>query len=126
MHDIIIIIELWPFIFISPSALPESVMDQLSLKCGAGYSSRFGVKDTELLPGWQRENSGSLSKYTVWYDGQGKRYKSSVEVEHAIRNLAAASASELETETGGETSEFESSPAKSVGQEIHIHNIMGV
>ena len=103
MHDIIIIIELWPFIFISPSALLESVMDQLSLKCGAGYSSRFRVKDTELLPGWQQENSGSLSKYTVWYDGQGKRYKSSVEVEYAICDLAAASASELETETGGET-----------------------
>ena len=84
MHDIIIIIELWPFIFISPSALLESVMDQLSLKRGAGYSSCFRVKDTKLLPGWRRQNPGNLSKYTVWYDGQGKRYKSSVEVEHAI------------------------------------------
>ena len=48
-------------------------------------------------------NPGNLSKYTVWYDGHGKHYKSSVEVKHAICDLAAASASKLETETGGET-----------------------
>ena len=76
---------------------------------GVGYSSRFRVTEDALPPGWRQERKGA--KYTVWFDEKGNRYKSSSEVERAIRALGV-SEEETETETGGETSEFEPSPVK--------------
>ena len=96
-------------------------MEQLHEKRGVGYSSRFSIRDEDLPPGWRRVNPGGSSKYTVWYDPRGKRYKSSTDVLHAIRPAESTSRaiaegseveSELDTETGGETSEFEPSPTK--------------
>ena len=49
----------------------------LHVKRGMGNSSRFRVSENRLPPGWRREQKSS--KYTVWYDDRGKRYKSSVE-----------------------------------------------
>lgn len=89
---------------------------------GLGYGSRFCVSATDLPPGWRRERRSD--KYTVWFDENGTRYKSSREVEAALRcrfsHVQAAATAENKhaseedtlTETGGETSEFELSPAK--------------
>ena len=89
-----------------------SFSDALHQKRGIGYSSRFRVSDN-LPPGWRREQKSS--KYTVWFDDLGNRYKSSVEVERALKErnlLSEASEDETATETGGETSEYEASPVK--------------
>ena len=77
---------------------------------GVGYSSRFVVSKDRLPPGWRQERKGP--KYTVWFDNKGNRYKSSTEVERAMRARGLVSEDETETETGGETSEFEPSPVK--------------
>lgn len=90
----------------------SSFAHALHQKRGVGYSSRFRVSDS-LPPGWRREQKSS--KYTVWYDDMGRRYKSSVEVERALKErnlLSDASEDETATETGGETSEYEASPVK--------------
>ena len=82
-------------------------------KRGIGYSSRFRVSEDRLPSGWRCEQKSP--KYTVWYDDKGNRYKSSVEVEHAMREqglVTDVSGEETETEYGGETSEFEPSPVK--------------
>ena len=67
-----------------------------------GYSARFARRQEKKGP-----------KYTVWYDDKGKRYKSSMEVVKALnlRGLLCG-VSDTETETGGETSEYEPSPIK--------------
>ena len=103
----------------------------LHQKRGIGYSSRFRVSDS-LPPGWRLVSQATplrrgvacetrwrreqkSSKYTVWYDDLGNRYKSSVEVERALKErnlLSEASEDETATETGGETSEYEASPVK--------------
>lgn len=85
----------------------------LHAKCGVGYSSRFRVSKERLPPGWSHEQKSP--KYTVWYDDKGNRYKSSMELERALREeglLTNVSEVETETETGGETSEFEPSLVK--------------
>ena len=90
----------------------RSFSDALHQKRGIGYSSRFRVSDN-LPPGWQREQKSS--KYTVWYDDLGNRYKSSVEVERTLKErnlLSEASEDETAMETDGETSEYEASPVK--------------
>ena len=90
-----------------------SVPSTLHTKRGVGYSSRFSVPKERLPPGWRQEQKSP--KYTVWYDDKGNRYKSSVELERALREqglLTDVSEVETETETGGETSEFEPSPVK--------------
>ena len=76
-----------------------------------GYSARFAISEERLPPGWRQEKKGP--KYTVWYDDKGKRYKSSIEVVKALnlRGLLCG-VSDTETETGGETSEYEPSPIK--------------
>jgi len=82
-------------------------------KRGIRYSSRIRVSEDRLPSGWRCEQKSP--KYTVWYDNKGNRYKSSVEVEHAIREqglVADISGEEMETEYGGETLEFEPSPVK--------------
>ena len=83
-------------------------------KRGLGYSSRFRVSATDLPPGWRMEKKSS--KNTVWYDSDGTRYRSSIEVEEALRRASTQKLtllSETETETGGETaSEYEPSPVK--------------
>lgn len=80
---------------------------------GLGYSSRFCVSEDDLPIGWRCEKKSS--KYTVWYDDKGNRYKSSVAVQRALeerRRLLEDSDDETVTGTGGETSEFELSPVK--------------
>ena len=82
-------------------------------KCGVGYSSRFRIREGDLPPGWRQVQSSP--KCTVWYDDKGKRYRTSLAVERAIREqgfLTDVSETETEAETGGETSEFEPSPVK--------------
>ena len=95
-----------------PAEAGSSFPHALHQKHGVGYSSRFRVPDSPP-PGWRREQKSS--KYTVWYDNMGRRYKSSVEVECALKErnlLSDASEDETATETGGETSEYEASPVK--------------
>jgi len=98
----------------SDDSAPKSFFaSTLHQKRGVGYSSRFRVSEIRLLPGWRREQRSP--KYTVWFDDKGNRYKSSVEVERALREqglLTDVSEVETETESGGETSEFEPSPVK--------------
>ena len=98
--------------------------DRLHELRGTGYASRFLISASDLPPGWRQERRSS--KYTVWYDDKGRRYKSSHKVERALRELPVANCNvgnepaehQAEgdtptcTETGGETSEFEPSPAK--------------
>ena len=64
---------------------------------GVGYSSRFRVTESALPPGWRQEKKSS--KYTVWFDDKGNRYKSSSEVERATRERGFLGVSEDETET---------------------------
>ena len=45
---------------------------------GSGYGSRFLVSTDDLPKGWQCVKKSQ--KYTVWYDEEGKSYKSSCEV----------------------------------------------
>ena len=66
----------------TPMEAASSFAHALHQKRGVGYSSRFRVSDS-LPPGWRREQKSS--KYTVWYDDMGRRYKSSVEVERALK-----------------------------------------
>ena len=79
---------------------------------GLGYSSRFCVSEDDLPTGWRCEKKSS--KYTVWYDDKGNRYKSSVAVKRALEDRQSEEESDngTVTETGGETSEFEPSPVK--------------
>lgn len=78
---------------------------------GTGYASRFRISATDLSPGWRQEQKSH--KYTVWYDDKGKRYKSSEEVERAIRAREPQEPPEACTTTDAcETSEFEPSPVK--------------
>ena len=91
--------------------------DRLHELRGVGYSSRFRVCGGDLPSGWRQERRSS--KYTVWYDDKGRRYKSSREVELALRELdhAAANVNEVQaehtaTDTAEETSEFEPLPVK--------------
>ena len=51
---------------------------------GLGYSSRFCVSEDDLPTGWRCEKKSS--KYTVWYDDRGNRYKSSVAVKRALED----------------------------------------
>ena len=95
-----------------PAEAGSSFSHALHQKRGVGYSSRFRIPDS-LPPGWRQEQK-SL-KYTVWYNDMGRRYKSSVEVERALKErnlLSDASEDETAMETGGETSEYEASPVK--------------
>ena len=90
----------------------SSSSSKLHQKRGVGYSSRFRVSDD--LPARCRREQKS-SKYTIWYDDLGNRYKSSVEVERALKErrlLADTSDAETTAGTGGETSEYEPSPVK--------------
>jgi len=91
----------------------SSVACTLHQQRGVGYSSRFRVSEDRLPPGWRRERKSS--KYTVWYDDRGIRYKSSIEVERALKErglLGVTSEEETETDIGGDTSEYEPSPVK--------------
>ena len=84
----------------------------MNQKRGVGYGARFSIAEGDLPPGWRCERRGP--KYTVWYDDQGKLYRSSKEVEQALMTglLCDPAPSETDTETGGETSEYEASPMK--------------
>ena len=95
--------------------------DRLHKLRGLGYGSHFCVSTSDLPPGWTVERKSR--KYMVWCDDAGKRYKSSREVELALEDLGhvatvnkhqAEEGATTETDicTEGESSEFESSPAK--------------
>ena len=60
----------------------RSFSDVLHQKRGIGYSSRFRVSNN-LSPGWRQEQKSS--KYIVWFDDLGNGYRSSVEVERALK-----------------------------------------
>ena len=70
------------------------------------------MSEDDLPTGWRCEKKSS--KYTVWYDDKGNRYKSSVAVKRALEDRQSEEESDdgTVTETGGETSEFEPSPVK--------------
>ena len=54
----------------SNSGAPGSSKDNFgNNKRGVGYGTRFSVAENDLPPGWRCERS---SKYTVWFDDQGK------------------------------------------------------
>ena len=78
------------------------------------------MTESALPPGWRQEKKSS--KYTVWFDDKGNRYKSSSEVERAMRErgFLGVSEDETETETGGETSEFEPSPVKKSRSDMYV------
>ena len=104
----------------SSDVAASSTSSDLHQKRGVGYSSRFRVSDDNLPPGWRCERKSA--KYTVWFDDRGNRYKSSVEVERALKerglhHRSQFSDDETETETGGETSEYEPSPVKKPREE---------
>lgn len=67
------------------------------------------VLESDLPEGWRFERKSE--RYCVWFDDQGRRYKSSKEVEAALMKQGCLAASDYETEP--ETaSEYEPSPAK--------------
>lgn len=83
---------------------------RLNELCGSGLGSRMAVSASNLPSGWRFERRSE--KYCVWFDDQGKRYKSSKQVEAAMKErglLALPSETEAETDTG---SEYEPSPTK--------------
>ena len=98
----------------SASARPSSSASLIGHETrGVGYASRFRVSKDNLPPGWRAEKKSS--KCTVWFDEKGNYYRSSLDVERALRErelLLPSDVSETETETGGETSEYEPSPVK--------------
>ena len=102
----------------SAAAASEAISSSLVCRSRAsGYSSRFLVTPQSLPPGWRQERKGAM--YTTWYDDKGNRYKSSTEVERALRERALlTSEDETGMETGGETSEFEPSPVKRSRREL--------
>ena len=106
--------------------VPETKMAEsasfpfLNEKRGRGYSSRFRVSSESLPPGWRQVQKSP--KYTVWYDDEGNRYKSSIKVEHALKSRGFITEEETESETGGETSEYEPSPIKkSRKSDVWVH-----
>ena len=70
------------------------------------------MSEDDLPTGWRCEKKSS--KYTVWYDDKGNRYKSSVAVKRALEDRQSEEESDdgTVTETCGETSEFEPLPVK--------------
>lgn len=66
----------------------------------------------EALPdGWCFEKHSD--KYCVWFDEKGKRYKSSKEVEAALRECGVfGTEDDTEAEIETETSEYKMSPEK--------------
>ena len=86
---------------------------------GLGYASRFRISPEDLPPGWRQEKKSS--RFTVWYDDKGTKYKSSVEVQRALQLRDLASDRDVQTaiesggtttESGCESTEFEISPLK--------------
>ena len=87
----------------------------LNEKRGTGQGSRSLVQESDLPEGWRYERHSG--RYCVWYDEQGKRYKSSKEVQARLKELGLLSVphvtlSETETETEETASEYEPSPTK--------------
>ena len=74
---------------------------------GAGTGSRMIVSENDLPPGWEFRRASS--KYSVWLDPQGRKYKSSVAVRAALRDQGFLTASETELDTA---SKYEPSPLK--------------
>ena len=87
---------------------------------GLGYGARFHVSQNDLPPGWRQEKKSP--KFTVWYDEKGNRYKFSLDVLRALwEREQEVNASEGETgdESGGETSEYETSSVKRPRIEVY-------
>ena len=87
----------------------------LNEKRGTGQGSRSLVQESDLPEGWRYERHSD--RYCVWFDEQGKCYKSSKEVQARLKELGLLSVprvtlSETETETEETASEYEPSPTK--------------
>ena len=83
-------------------------MDLNALR-GRGKGSRISVSKDDLPEGWKFKRLSS--KYCIWTDPNGRRYRSSLDVKAALREQGIQSASEVDTEL--ETaSEYQPSPPK--------------
>ena len=58
-------------------------MEALNAKRGSGLGARMHVLEDDLPDGWSFERKSE--RYCVWFDDQGRRYKSSKEVDAALR-----------------------------------------
>ena len=84
---------------------------RLNEQIGSGVGSRLSASiNTDLPSGWRIERQSAKS--CVWFDDRGKQYKSSKQVEAALRERGLhglPSETETETETA---SEYAPSPVK--------------
>ena len=86
----------------SMSAFTRGIMDLNELR-GKGIGSRLQVSEVDLPEGWRFERRSA--KYSVWYDEQGKQYRSSKDVKLALKRQRVNSESET-------ASEYQPSPIK--------------
>ena len=70
---------------------------RLNLQRGSGLGSRMAASPSKLPDGWRFERRSAKS--CVWFDDRGNRYRSSKEVEEALRQRELLSETETETET---------------------------
>lgn len=82
----------------------------LNAKRGVGFGSRFLVSAEDLPEGWQIEKHSD--KFCVWFDDQGRRYKSSKEVQVALRERKPLRIDERGSGTDTDASEYAPSPVK--------------
>ena len=73
----------------------------MNTKRGEGFSSRFVVSTDDLPEGWRFE---SAVKSSVWFDDQGRRYKSSKEIQVTSHERRL-----LETDKGGSATDTDAS-----------------
>ena len=89
----------------------SSAGERLSRQRGSGSGSRLMVSEVDLPEGWRFERRSKKS--CVWFDENGRRYKSSKEVWKALRERGLLPMSETETEAEIDTvSEYVPSPEK--------------
>lgn len=84
----------------------------LNTRRGLGFGSRLAVAQSSLPANWKCEQKSS--KYLVWTDDQGKRYRSSMAVRQALKDKGILTASESErSECDFDTaSDYNPSPMK--------------
>lgn len=82
----------------------------LNAKRGVGFGSHFLVSAEDLPEGWQVEKRSD--KFCVWFDDQGRRYKSSKEVQATLRERKLLGIDEGGSGTDTDASEYAPSPVK--------------
>ena len=82
----------------------------MNAKRGEGFGSRFAVSMDDLPEGWQFEKRSE--KFCVWFDDQERRYKSSKEVQVALRECRLLETDEGGSATDTDASEYAPSPVK--------------